>query len=143
MIRSLPLRLYSGLGIAVLLVFLVGFITIDSLEKQAKEADRVRHTHQAISYVRDIRFSIMQIRGGRRAYWVTDDPKDMDAYEKGITFIPNRIMDLRDFVKDNASQVANVMSLDSLTTDLLRYWRTEGVIYPNMSAESFKKIILE
>ena len=61
MIRSLPLRLYSGLGIAVLLVLLVGFTTINSLEKQAKEADLVRHTHQAISYVRDIRFSIMQI----------------------------------------------------------------------------------
>ena len=50
MIRSLPLRLYSGLGIAVLLVFVVGFVTIDSLDKQAKGAERVRHTHEAISY---------------------------------------------------------------------------------------------
>lgn len=142
MIRSLPLRLYSGLGIAVLLVFLVGFITIDSLDKQAKEADLVRRTHQAISYTRDIRFSIMQIRGGRRAYWVTSDPKDMDSYEKGVTFIPNRLIDLREFVKDNAQQVSNVIKLDSLITDLLRYWRTEGVVIPNMPAESFKKIVL-
>lgn len=142
MIRSLPLRLYSGLGIAVLLVLLVGFITINSLEKQAKEADLVRHTHQAISYVRDIRFSIMQIRGGRRAFWVTNDPKDMDAYEKGITFIPNRMIELREFVKDNATQVANVMKLDSLITDLLRYWRTGGIISHDMPAENFKKIIL-
>ncbi len=142
MIRSLPLRLYSGLGIAVLLVLLVGFITINSLEKQAKEADLVRHTHQAISYVRDIRFSIMQIRGGRRAFWVTNDPKDMDAYEKGITFIPNRMIELREFVKDNATQVANVMKLDSLITDLLRYWRTDGIISHNMPADNFKKIIL-
>lgn len=142
MIRSLPLRLYSGLGIAVLLVLLVGFITINSLEKQAKEADLVRHTHQAISYVRDIQFSIMQIRGGRRAFWVTNDPKDMDPYEKGITFIPNRMIGLREFVKDNATQVANVMKLDSLITDLLRYWRTDGIISHNMPTDNFKKIIL-
>lgn len=143
MIRSLPLRLYSGLGIAVLLVFLVGFITIDSLDKQAKEANLVRHTHQAISYVRDIRFTIMQIRGGRRAFWVTGAAHDMDPYEKGITFIPNRLIDLREFVKDNAPQVLNVIKLDSLVTDLLRYWRTEGVITPNISVENFKRIVLQ
>jgi len=143
MIRSLPLRLYSGLGIAVLLVFLVGFITINSLEQQTKEADLVRHTQQAIAYVRDIRFSIMKIKGGRRAFWVTGDAKDMDPYEKGITFIPNRMIDLQEFVKDNAPQVSNLMQLDSLITDLLRYWRTDGVISHNMSVDSFKKIILE
>lgn len=143
MIRSLPLRLYSGLGIAVLLVFLVGFITIDSLDKQAKEAELVRHTHRAISHVRDVRFSIMQIRGGRRSYWVTGQPHDMDAYEKGVTFIPNRLIELREFVKDNASQVMNVIKLDSLITDLMRYWRTDGVVTPNMPTEAFKNIVLQ
>lgn len=143
MIRSLPLRLYSGLGIAVLLVFVVGFVTIDSLDKQAKEAETVRHTHQAISYARDIRFTIMQIRGGRRAYWVTGDPKNMDAYEKGTSFIPNRLVNLKEFVKDNAAQVQNVVMLDSLVTSLLRYWRTEGVILPNMPTEAFRKIVVD
>ncbi|HCL06261.1 MAG TPA: histidine kinase [Chitinophagaceae bacterium] len=143
MIRSLPLRLYSGLGIAVLLVFLVGFITIDSLEKQAKEADMVRHTHQAISYVRDVRFSIMQIRGGRRAYWVTAAPQDMDAYEKGASYIPNRMTQLREMVRDNAPQVKNVLLLDSMVTDLLRYWRTTGAIQPDMPVAIFRSIILE
>ena len=66
----------------------------------------------------------------------------MDAYEKGITFIPNRMIELREFVKDNATQVANVMKLDSLITDLLRYWRTGGIISHDMPAENFKKIIL-
>lgn len=143
MIRSLPLRLYSGLGIAVLLVFLVGFITIDSLDKQAKEADLVRNSYQAISYLRDVRYSIMQIRGGRRAYWVTATSGDMDAYERGTSFIPNRLTRLKELVNDNALQVVNVMVLDSMVTDLLRYWKTEGVIQPNMSVTVFRNIIRE
>lgn len=143
MIRSLPLRLYSGLGIAVLLVFVVGFVTIDSLDKQAKEAERVRHTHQAISYTRDIRFTIMHIRGGRRAYWVTGDPKNMDSYEKGTSFIPNRLIYLKEFVRDNAAQVQNVAVLDSLVTSLMRYWRTDGIIQPNMPTDAFRNIVVE
>ncbi len=143
MIRSLPLRLYSGLGIAVLLVFVVGFVTIDSLDKQAKEAERVRHTHQAISYARDIRFTIMHIRGGRRAYWVTADPKNMDPYEKGTSFIPNRLIYLKEFVKDNAAQVQNVAVLDSLVTSLMRYWRTDGIIQPNMPTDAFRRIVVD
>lgn len=142
MIRSLPLRLYSGLGIAVLLVFLVGFITIDSLDKQAKESDLVRHTHKAISYVRDVRFSIMQIRGGRRSYWVTGEAHDMDVYEKGASFIPNRLVDLRELVKDNARQVENVIVLDSMVTDLMRYWRTDGEVSPNMPVDAFRRIVM-
>lgn len=143
MIRSLPLRLYSGLGIAILLVFLVGFITIDSLEKQAKEADMVRHTHQAISYVRDVRYAIMQIRGGRRVYWVTAAPSDMDAFERGTSFIPNRLTQLRELVRDNAVQVKNVVFLDSMVTDLLRFWKSEGVVQSNMPVINFRSIILE
>ncbi len=143
MIRSLPLRLYTGLGIAVLLVFLVGYITINSLEQQAKESELVKHTNQVISRVRDIRFNIMQIRGARRAYWVTGDPSDMDAYEKGTTFIPNRIISLRELVRDNATQVMNLIQLDSAVTDLLRYWRTDGLIVPHMDADRFKNIVLE
>lgn len=143
MIRSLPLRLYSGLGIAVLLVFVVGFVTIDSLDKQAKEADLVRHTHQAISYVRDIRYSIMQIRGGRRAFWVTASPNDMNSFERGSNLIPYRLNQLKELVKDNAPQVANVMTLDSSITDLLLYWKTEGAVQPNMATPVFKSIIIE
>lgn len=143
MIRSLPLRLYSGLGIAVLLVFVVGFVTIDSLDQQAKEADLVRHSHKAISYVRDIRYSIMQIRGGRRAYWVTAASTDMDAFERGASFVPYRLTQLRELVKDNAPQVENVMLLDSMVTSLLRYWKNEGAIQPDMPTSFFRNIIAE
>ncbi|MFZ6024280.1 MAG: response regulator [Bacteroidota bacterium] len=143
MIRSLPLRLYSGLGIAVLLVLLVGFITIDSLEKQAKETNLVRHTHQTISYVRDIRYSIMQIMGGRRAYWVTASVNDMNPFERGASFIPTRLTQLKEFVSDNAEQGKNVVFLDSMVTDLLRYWKTEGAIQPHMPVTIFRNIILE
>jgi len=142
MIRSLPLRLYSGLGIAVLLVFIVGFVTIDSLDKQAKESELVRHTNRTISYVRDVRYAIMQIRGGRRAYWVTASTRDMDAYERGTTYIPSRMIELQELVRDNAPQVQNVALLDSMVTDLMQYWRTAGTIQPNMQTDIFKSIIL-
>lgn len=143
MIRSLPLRLYSGLGIAILLVFLVGFITIDSLDKQDKEANMVRHTHEAISYLRDIRYVIMQIRGGRRAYWVTAAQSDMGAFERGNTYIPNRLTQLKEFVRDHAPQVKNVIALDSMVTNLMLYWKTEGAVRPHMPPPAFKNIILE
>lgn len=143
MARSLPIRLYTGLTIAVVLVFVVGFITINSLEKQTSESEMVRHTHRVISRVNDIRFTITQIRSSRRAYWVTGAGNDMDAYEKGVSFIPNRLSSLNELVGDNAGQAMNVMRLDSLITDLMRFWRTTGQISPQIDQDRFRSIVIE
>lgn len=142
MLRSLPIRLYTGLTIAVVLVFVVGFVTINSLHKQTSESEMVRHSHRVISHVNDIRFAIAQIRSSRRAFWVTGAGSDMDAYEKGISYIPNRMISLQDLVGDNAAQVMNVIRLDSMITDLLRFWRTSGEVMANMDQFRFRNIVL-
>ena len=84
----------------------------------------------------------MHIRGSRRAYWVTGDPQSMDSYEKGTSFIPNRLIYLKEFVRESAAQVQNVAVLDSMVTSLMRYWRTDGIIQPNMPIDAFRNIVV-
>ncbi|TMP76990.1 hypothetical protein CWB71_20685, partial [Pseudoalteromonas sp. S983] len=52
---SLQLRLYGGLAISVLLVLLVGFFSINALEKQVAQNNQLVHTKQTIDVVRDLR----------------------------------------------------------------------------------------
>lgn len=143
MLRSFSLRLYLGLGIAVLLVLIVGFVAVQSLDSQAEQAVSVNITHQVINKVRDVRYNIMQIRGGRRAFWVTGSPRAMDPFEKGKTLIPLRIDELKQLLQDSPTEVAELMRLDSMITMLMNYWNNAGVVYQGMEAEKIKRIISE
>lgn len=143
MLRSFSLRLYLGLGIAVLLVLIVGFVAVRSLDSQAEQAVIVNKTHQVISKIRDVRYNIMQIRGGRRAFWVTGSSKAMDPFEKGKTLIPLRIDELKQLLQDSPTEVIELIRLDSMLTMLLNYWGNAGVVYQGMETEKFKRIISE
>lgn len=71
MFRSMPFKLYLGLGIAVLLVLIVGYVSITSMQREEKETTLVTHSNKVINLVRQIRHEISQLKSARRLYWAT------------------------------------------------------------------------
>jgi len=140
---SIPIRLYAGLALAVILVLIVGFVSISSLERQDSEVAWVRHTHQVITQLRDTRYVLVQMRGSRRAYWITEDDQYLDNYEKGLAIIPRDAEDLKATVADNAYQRNNAAKLDSAMSTLLAFWKNKGKVVKGQTQDQFKQIIVE
>lgn len=140
--KSLPLKLYTGLFVAIGLVLAVGYVSISALNRQQAESLLVIHANKVVSQVRDIRNSLSQMRDGRRAFWVTGDPKFLDSYAKGIAVMPNSVQQLKELVAENPEQVLNVIRLDSLLIAIFRFWSNDGKIDPTQSREMYKVDVL-
>jgi CHASE3 domain sensor protein len=138
--KSLPFQLYAGIALAVIIVLLVAIFTIVSLEKQEEEAGWVTHTIQVLQKTRDIRYQLLQMRGGRRAYWITGKEDFLDYYNNGNNTIPNMVQDLRGLVKDNAQQTLNTSKLDSAISSLFTFWSARGKISPQLSKDNLSAI---
>lgn len=141
MFRSLPFKLYAGLTLAVLLVLIVGFVSINAIQREDEQAELVKHTNKVINRVRQVRYELFQLRGARRAYWATGNARYMNEWSKEVVIIPNRIKDLEELVTDNPVQVINVRGLDSLVSQLLDYWSSEGKIVSLQQKEVFAGIV--
>jgi len=60
--KSLPLKLYAGLALAIILVLLVVVFTIKTLQNQEEEFGWVNHTVKVVEHLRDIRYNLSQMR---------------------------------------------------------------------------------
>ncbi|MBV9986387.1 MAG: response regulator [Chitinophagaceae bacterium] len=141
--KSLPLQLYAGIALAVIIVLLVAIFTIVSLEKQEEEAAWVTHTIQVLQKTRDIRYQLLQMRGARRAYWITGRENFLDYYNNGNSTIPNMVHDLHNLVADNAQQTINTSKLDSAISSLFTFWDGSGKLDPRQPKETLAAITLQ
>lgn len=141
--KSLPIRLYAGLAFAIIIVLLVVFFTIQALQKQEQQAKLVSQSVKVIQKTRDIRYALLQMRGGRRAYWLTGDEKFLSYYYSGNTTIPNNMKDLSAEVSDNPVQTFNTNQLDSALSSLFTFWSSRGKISADLSKEKMNTITTE
>jgi signal transduction histidine kinase/DNA-binding response OmpR family regulator/CHASE3 domain sensor protein len=138
---SLQLRLYGGLGISVLLVLLVGFFSINALQEQVAQTDQLVHTKQTIGIVRDLRYNLLQMRGARRAYWITNNADFLTVYKSSDNIVQPMIVELRKKIVKQPQISAEVASLDTAITSLFVYWSGEGQIQLNFSKEQIASIL--
>ncbi|SJZ35544.1 response regulator [Sediminibacterium ginsengisoli] len=141
MIRSLPFKLYAGLVIAVLLVLIVGFVSVNALEKQEEEAELVRSSNQVITSIRQLRFELMRVRSARRSYWVTGNESYLDQFQKGAVAIPMSVSSLKQLVIDDAAQTNHIQKLDEIFAEIFHYWQKEGRITPEMDKAAFARVV--
>lgn len=138
---SLQLRLYGGLGISVLLVLLVGFFSINALEKQVAQNNQLVHTKQTIDIVRDLRYNLTQMRGSRRAYWITSNPEFLTVFKSSENLFHPMLVDLNKKLSKQVNITDDVSQLDTALSSLFVYWEGEGVIKLNYSKEEVAAIL--
>jgi len=123
---TLYFRLYGGLSLAVLLVFLVGFVSVMSLNNQAEESIRVAATYKVIGQVRDVRYTTTQMRGARRAYALTGNERYLADYYNGIAVVPLALQELKKMVIDNPIQTSNAEKLEADLNNVFVFWQNSG-----------------
>jgi len=141
--KSLPFKLYAGLIVCILLVLFVGFVSIKALKDQAEESRLVAHTNLVLEQLGDIRFNVLQMRAGRRTYWITGRKESLNTYVRGFSIVPNFVESLKAFVADNPLQTSNVKKLDSSISVALRFWQLNDVMHQQYSFDDFKKLVVE
>ncbi len=141
--KSLPLRLYAGLALAIIIVLLVAFFTIDSIEKQEEEGKKVTHTVEVLRKTSDVQLRILQMRGSIRSYWLTGNEQYIGIYNTGRSIVPNAVQDLINTVTDNAQQTANLVKLDSTLTSLFAFWAGIQKLTSDLSKENVIAITQE
>jgi signal transduction histidine kinase/DNA-binding response OmpR family regulator len=139
----MPFKLYLGLGIAVLLVLIVGYVSITSMQREEKEAKLVTHSNKVINLVRQIRHELSQLKSARRLYWATGNYHYMEPWEKVSTTIPTQLDQLAEMVSDDAVQTRNVQRLDAQISHVLTYWAHEGKVDLNAGKEAEVRLLVE
>jgi signal transduction histidine kinase/CheY-like chemotaxis protein/CHASE3 domain sensor protein len=141
--KSLPLRLYAGLALSIIIVLLVVFFTITALQKQEEGSKWVTYTLKVLDKVRDIRYTIVQMRGSRRVYWFTGRTHSLDFFYSGSSVLPNLVQDLKKEVEDNPFETLTVNRLDSSISNLQVFWSTDGMVSHEISKEKITSITEE
>ncbi|MCW3088433.1 MAG: sensor histidine kinase, partial [Sediminibacterium sp.] len=141
--KSVPLRLYAGLALAIVLVLLVVALTINSLQKQEEGRQWVDHTIKVVEQVHDIRYTLSQMRAAKRTYWITGKNAFLDMFTSGAVTVPNRINAVKTMISDNPVQIANVNRLDSSISGLFSFWGTQNNSDPSTSKEKFAAFTYE
>ncbi len=138
---TLPLRLYGGLGLSIILVLLVGFFSINALQNQVTQTNKLVLTKQTIGTVRDIRYNLLQMRGARRAYWMSRNRTHMTNFVLSFNTLQPSLLNLKKQVVSQPVVFEYAASLDSSLNHVFLFWDKEGKIEISDSKEKLKLII--
>ncbi|NCI46592.1 response regulator [Sediminibacterium soli] len=141
--KYVSFRLYMGLGLAVLIVLAVATVTFTSLNDQEEDNRWIHHTVEVLQKVRDIRYDVVQMRGGRRTFWFTGSEHFIEGYERGRATVPANIVILKELVSDNPLQTANVNNLNASLSTLLAFWEGSGKIALSTPRDRISRLIFE
>jgi len=137
---NIPFKLYSGLGISIFLVLLVGYFSIDTLNNQVERTTHLIKIKKSISEVQDLEYNIAQMRSARFKYWIDSKDADMTNYALTATAIKPILVKLQLEFQNNISLTNKINSLDTSLTALYLYWDKKGKIEYNHSRNTVKDI---
>ncbi|BDQ11377.1 response regulator [Sediminibacterium sp. TEGAF015] len=137
---NIPFKLYSGLGISIFLVLLVGYFSIDTLNNQVERTTHLIKIKKSISEVQDLEYNIAQMRSARFKFWIDSKDADMTNYVLTASAIKPIIIKLQLEFQNNISLTNKINSLDTSLTALYLFWDSEGKIEYNHSRNTVKDI---
>jgi len=135
-----PFKLYSGLGISIFLVLLVGYFSIDTLNKQVQYSTHLIKVKKTISDVQDLQYNISQMRSARFNYWIDGNEGDITNYELTASDIKPIMVKLHLESSADMSLNNKVNSLDTALTELSLYWNNKGKILSTQSRNVLQNI---
>ncbi len=137
---NIPFKLYSGLGISIFLVLLVGYFSIDTLNNQVEKTTHLIKIKKSISDVQDLQYNISQMRSARFNYWIDGNEGDITNYELTASAIKPILVKLHLELPDNINLNNKVNSLDTALTALNLYWGNKGKILSGQSRNTLQEI---
>lgn len=141
--KSLPIKLYAGLGLAIAIVILCSIFILFALQKQVDQSSQVNKDISLMQNLRDVRYSVSQMRASRRIYWFTKNESVLTTYNEGLVIIPNRLYDLKNGIVSNQELTENLAILNKEILTLFAFWGNRGKITAELSKERLTEITIE
>ena len=122
---SLPIRLYIGFSMAILLVFLSGLLSYQTFQRQLEAGSWIEHTYQVLNRARTIEKLIADMETGRIGYRSTGIEQFLNAYNDALRSINPTINELKALTVDNPIQADRVNRIDANVETLLVFWNKQ------------------
>jgi methyl-accepting chemotaxis protein len=113
-------KLAAGFGVALLLLLIVGGVAYYNLIMLVDNAWWVTHTHEVLEKLEGLFSSLKDAERADRGFLLTRDSRLLQPWQEAHTLIPERLQELKDLTRDNATQKENLKRLSSLVTQRLK-----------------------
>jgi two-component system sensor histidine kinase/response regulator len=107
-------RLQLGFGVPILLLLALTAVSYRSIVASAMGADWVRHTHEVIERLSDLRSAMQDIEVGYRGFVLVGDERFLASYGDGLGKAPTALAAIAMLTVDNARQQQRIPELTTL-----------------------------
>ena len=123
-------QVLSGFAISIILVLIVGFLSVKSINQLESDTNLVEHTQKVIKTSTNLLQFMIDAETGMRGYGATDKAVFLDPYTAALPHINADVQELHTLIEDNPIQIARVDSLSSLVASQL------GILRENIEARN-------
>src|SRR5689334_10590084 len=102
---------WLGLGGGLVTLAAIAFLSSRNLERVRVDTGWVDHTHRVLASIARVRLFVTDAASSRRGLVTADNPSERDRYLAAQRQIDRELANLRDFVRDNPREIANVGEL--------------------------------
>ncbi|AYL96341.1 response regulator [Mucilaginibacter celer] len=117
-------QVLAGFTVSIILVFIVGILSFNSLIKFEEDNTWVDHTQKVIHTSTSLLQELIDAETGMRGYGATNKKVFLDPYNAALPKIADDLANLKDMVKDNPMQIKRVDSINKLVKDQLLILKT-------------------
>jgi CheY-like chemotaxis protein/signal transduction histidine kinase/CHASE3 domain sensor protein len=122
-------QVLAGFAVSIILVFIVGILSYNSINKLESDTGMVEHTQRVIKTSTNLLQQLIDAETGMRGYAATGKRTFLDPYNAAIPSINSDLSDLRGLIPDNPIQVKRVDSLSALVSAELSILKTNIETY--------------
>lgn len=120
--NNIPFKLYSGLGISIFLVLMVGYFSISTLNDQVEKTTHLINIKKSISDIQDLQYNISQMRNARLNFWITQNDTAITNYTISAASIKPIMVKLHLDLPENPATIDKINALDTAITRLNIFW---------------------
>jgi signal transduction histidine kinase/DNA-binding response OmpR family regulator len=107
-------RLRLGFGVPILMLIALSVVSYRGIGASATGAEWVRHTHEVIERLSDLRSAVQDIEVGYRGFVLVGDDRFLASYADGLEKAPAALAAIATLTVDNPRQQARIPELTTL-----------------------------
>lgn len=107
-------QVLAGFAVSILLVFIVGMLSFNSLKQLKDDTVMVEHTQQVIKISTNLLQQLVDAETGMRGYSAAHKKPLLESYTAALPVIASDLSELRELVADNPIQTKRVENLSAL-----------------------------
>jgi signal transduction histidine kinase len=119
--RLLNRKVQLAFACSILSLLVVGAVAYRGMAVSAESDRWVRHTHEVLASLQDLRFDMNSIETSYRGFLLTNNGSYIESYRAGIASAKREEATVRNLTVDNPVQQRRLPELESLTVEELQF----------------------